>query len=379
MALVSGEVALALVVLVGAALLVTSLVNVLRLDPGFEFNQGLVADLVLPQNDYPTLESKVRFFDEAIARVGGLPGVDGACVINRAPLAGQKGGMTFVADGETRLVGALPSNISPGCIDLLKIPLLSGHVFSPTEPGAPVLISASMARGLFKGADPIGRRIHMGLPDGALMTVVGVVGNIRSSALESPFSNQVWMVYTQPYFGPQQLLVRTSVPPTTMVDAVRSRIRELDPRLPMTSMKTMADLRADQVAERRFSMQLLLEFAACALVLCALGIYGLLAQITAQRTPEIGVRLALGAKAGDVVRQVVGGTAMAVAIGAAAGTGAAVALSRLLKGMLFGVTPTEPAVYAAIVSVLTIVALVAAWLPARRATLIDPMIALRHE
>ena len=215
MALVSGEVALALVVLVGAALLVTSLVNVLRLDPGFEFNQGLVADLVLPQNDYPTLESKVRFFDEAIARVGGLPGVDGACVINRAPLAGQKGGMTFVADGETRLVGALPSNISPGCIDLLKIPLLSGHVFSPTEPGAPVLISASMARGLFKGADPIGRRIHMGLPDGALMTVVGVVGNIRSSALESPFSNQVWMVYTQPYFGPQQLLVRTSVPPTT--------------------------------------------------------------------------------------------------------------------------------------------------------------------
>ena len=379
MALVSGEVALAVIVLVGAALLVTSLVNVLRQDPGFEFDNGLVVDLGLPEKDYPSLDSQVRLFDQAIARIDTLPGVEGACVIYQAPLTGQRGGMTWVAEGETRVVGALPSAISPACIGLLRIPLLRGHVFAPNEAGSPVLISDSMARELFKGENPVGRRMHMGLPSGPLLTVAGVVGNIRSSALESKYSNQVWMSYSDPLFTPRQLLVRTTVPPASLANAVRSRVRELDPRLPVSNMKTMADLRAGQVAERRFSMQLLLEFAAVALVLCALGIYGLLAQITGHRTREIGVRLALGARPADVVRRIVGGTALAVMVGAAAGTGAALLLSRLVKGMLFGVSATDPAVYAAIVGMLTAVALLAAWVPARRAATLDPLIALRHE
>jgi putative ABC transport system permease protein len=379
MMLVAAEVALAVVVLIGAALLVTSLARVLRLDPGFEFENGLVVDLVLPEKDYPTLESRVQFFDQAIAHVRGLPGVEDACVINRAPLSGQKGSMTFVADGQKQLVGSLPSTISPGCIALLRIPLRAGHVFSPTEPGSPVLVSQSMGRALFKGADPIGRQIHMGLPNGPLMTVVGVVGNIRHSSLESAYSNQVWMPYTQPAFEPRQLLVRTGVPPTTLAGAIRSRVRELDPKLPMASMKTMADLRAAMVAERRFSMQLLAEFAVVALLLCSLGIYGLLSQIIGHRTREIGVRLALGARPADVVRHVVGGTAAAVAAGAFAGTGAALLLSRLVRRMLFSVSPTEPLVYAAIVCVMMTVALVAAWMPARRAAKLDPLTALRHE
>ena len=379
MALVAGEVALAIVVLIGAALLVTSLVNVLRLDPGFEFDNGLVADVVLPDKDYPTLDARVRFFDQAIARVAGLPGVEGACVMNQAPLAGQRATMTYVAEGQTRLVTAVPSTISPQCIGVLRIPLRRGHTFSPDEPGTPVLVSESMGAALFKGADPLGRRIHMGLPSGPLMTIVGIAGNIRHSSLESGFSNQVWMSYAQPAFGPQQLLVRTTVPPASLASAIRSRIRELDPRLPVAGMKTMADLRAQAVAERRFSMQLLVEFAIVALVLCSLGIYGLLAQIIGHRTKEIGVRLALGARPFDVVRHVVAGTAIAVAVGAAAGTGAALLGSRLVQRMLFGVAPTEPSVYIGIAGLMMTVALIAAWLPARRAASLDPLVALRHD
>jgi hypothetical protein len=236
-----------------------------------------------------------------------------------------------------------------------------------------------MGRALFKDLDPVGQKIHMGLPTGPLMTVVGVLGNIRHSSLESGYSNQVWMSYTQPAFGPQQLLIRTSVPPASLASVVRSRIRELDPKLPVASMKTMADLRGRTLAERRFSMQLLVEFAVVALMLCSLGIYGLLAQIVGQRTREIGVRLALGARPSDVVRNVVGGTAAAVALGAVAGAGAAVALSRLIRGMLFRISPTEPAVYAAIVGIIVAVSLVAAWLPARRAAGLDPLVALRQD
>jgi putative ABC transport system permease protein len=379
MVLVSAEVALAVVVLAGAALLLTSLANVLRVNPGFEFNRGLVVDVNLPDKDYPTLESQVQFFDRVTTAVAGMAGVEGACMINQAPLAGQKGGMTYVVDGETRFVGALPSTISPSCIALLRVPLLRGRVFSPREVGSPVLVSASMARDLFKGADPIGRRIHMGLPNGPLLTVVGVVGDIRSSALESSYANHVWMDYTDPRFTPRQLLVRTSTDPGSLTAAVRERVRAIDPKLPVTNITTMADLRADQVAGRRFSLQLLLEFAAVALVICSLGIYGLLTEITGHRTREIGVRLALGARPADVVRGVVGGTAKAVLAGTTAGTVMAVLLSRFVKSLLFGVSATEPAVYAAIVGLVAAVALLAAWLPARRATRLDPLVALRVE
>jgi ABC-type antimicrobial peptide transport system permease subunit len=175
----------------------------------------------------------------------------------------------------------------------------------------------------------------------------------------------VWMSYTQPAFGPQQLLVRTTASPTTLAAAVRSRVRDLDSRLPLASIRTMADLRGEMIAERRFSMQLLVEFAAVALTLCSLGIYGLLAQVIGYRTREIGVRLALGARPVDVIRQVVGGTALL--------------MSSLVRRMLFSVSPTEPSVYATIVCVMMTVALFAAWLPARRAARLDPLTALRHE
>ena len=335
---------------------------------------------MLPDHDYPTVASKAAFFDGVIDAVDGIPGVEAACVVNRAPLDGRFGGMTFVPDGESRLVGATPLTVSPQCFGVLRIPLKRGRVFTKNDPaGAAALVSESIARELFKGADPIGRRIHVGLPDGPVLTVVGVVGDIRPLSLESSFANQVWMTYQQGTFEPRQLLVRGSAPPSALLPAIRGRIRALDPRLPVATVRTMDDLREALTSARRFDVQLLVEFGAVSVLLCALGVYGLLAQVVGYRTPEIGVRLALGARPAHVVRDVVGGTAASILAGAAGGAVAAWALSRFIRGFLFGVSPTSPLVYGATIVFILGTAMCAAWIPARRAARLDPLIALRRE
>ena len=193
---VAAEVAMAVVLMIGAALLSGSLLNVLRVNPGFDFSRGVVVDLVLPDHDYPTTASKAAFFDRVIDAVDDIPGVQAACVISQAPLDGRHGGMTFVPDGESRLVGATPLTVSPQCLELLHIPVKRGRMFTRNDAaGSAALVSESIARELFDGAEPIGRRIHIGLPSGPLLTVVGVVGDIRPLSLESRFANQVWMTY----------------------------------------------------------------------------------------------------------------------------------------------------------------------------------------
>ncbi len=375
--LVAVEVALAVIVLTGAALLVSSLVRVLRVDPGFEFGRGLVVDLALPATDYPTAEARARFFDRAIARVQAIPGVERACGINAAPLVGAKGGMTYVADGQTRMVGAQPSTITPGCLDVLRIPVRQGRGFREREPEPAALISESMARELWPDADPIGQRMHVGLPDGPVVTVVGVVGNIHHISLESVFANQVWMPHTASWFPTQYLLVRTGSSPAGFAAAVKQAVRELDPNLPMQHVQTMASVRAEATAARRFDLTLLGGYGLVALALCGLGIYGLLAQVVSQRTQEIGIRMALGADARHVVRDVTSAAAISVAIGVTAGAGLATLLSRVLRHMLFHVSPTDPWLYAAVMLLVAIVATLAAYIPARRATRIDPLAALR--
>jgi putative ABC transport system permease protein len=360
--LVSAEVALSVLVLIGAALLVSSLVRVLRVDPGFKFGSGLVVNLDLPDYAYPDAPARTRFFDRVIERVSGLPGVDGACTMTTAPLVPRRGSMTWVAEMQQRMVGSEPTAVSPQCFDLLGIPLLRGRTFTPNEAEPVVIASAGLAKQLFGDGDPIGRRVHMGLPDGPLFTVVGVVGDIRQTSLERNYPRQMWLPGSGSMYPPRQLIVRTSVPPAPLAAAVRSAVREIDPALPVSRIETMEQVKGRTLADRRFNMLLLSIYGIAGLALCAVGVYGLLSQIVGQRTREIGVRMALGARPSQVVHHILLSTALSVCAGAAAGILAAVLVGRFVKHMLFGVSPTEPAVYAAAVGVVVVVAFAAAYI-----------------
>jgi putative ABC transport system permease protein len=375
--LVSLEVAVAVLVLIGAALLVSSLLRVLRIDPGFTFERGLVVNAELPQTAYPDAAARARFVDRVSDRVGALPGVDGVCAMTGAPLEPRRGSMTWVAEGGTRMVGSLPTTISPSCFEVLNIPLLRGRAFTAADAAPVVIASAALARSLFGDADPIGRRVHMGLPGGPLHTIVGVVGDIRIESLESSYARQMWLPNAGPMYPPKQLVIRTAVPPGPLAGVVRAAVREIDPNLPVSRIETMQGIKAKALAERRFNMLLLLTYGLVGLALCAVGIYGLLAQAVGQRTREIGVRMALGARPFDVVRHVLSGATVSVVVGCLAGALAAALLSRFVSHLLFQVSPTQPFIYAGVVGCVLLVALLAAYLPARRATRIDPLEALR--
>jgi putative ABC transport system permease protein len=377
--LVAVEVALAVVVLAGASLLIVSLTRVLRVNPGFEFDRGLVIDLTLSGPRYAEVEARTRFFEQVIDRVQALGGVERACVMNQAPLADQRGGMTFVAEGQTRMISATPLTSSSGCPDALRISIRRGRTFARTEPEPSIILSESIAREMWPDGDAVGKRVHLGLPDGRLLTVVGVAADIRTGSLESRFVYQVWIHHEAGIFTPRQLLIRTSLDPSALAAPVRSVIRQLEPNLPVSRILTSNEVLAKSLEARRFNMLLLTGYALVALALCSVGIYGLLTQIVGQRTHEIGVRMALGAHSTDVVRHVLRDTAIGVAAGSTAGLVAAVLLSDLVRHMLFGISPRDPTLYATVVGMVMLVALAAAYTPARRATRIDPVVALRTQ
>jgi predicted permease len=375
--LVGLEVALAVIVLAGAGLLVASLARVLRVNPGFEFARGLVIDLNLPFTQYPEAQHRTRFFEQAVDRVEAVGGVERACVMNQAPLTEQRGSMTFVPEGQTRTISALPLTVSSGCFDVLRVPIRRGRAFQRLEPEPAIILSESVAREMWPGDEAVGKRVHLGLPDGRLLTVVGVAGDIRPASLELSYGNQVWIDHATGIFTPRRLLVRTAVEPGAVVSPIRAGVREIDRNLPLTHVTTAREMLARSLEARRFNMLLLSGYAIVALALCSVGIYGLLTQVVGQRRHEIGVRMALGAQPRDVVRHVLRGTAVGVLAGGLSGLVVALIASRLVRHMLFGVSPTDPTLYAAVMGVVLSVALAAAYAPARQAIRIDPLIALR--
>jgi putative ABC transport system permease protein len=377
--LVGSEVALATILLVGATLLVASMTRLLNLDPGFRTAGIVAANLRLPPARYENLEQRTVFFEQVFERLRGAAGVETVCATNAVPLETTPT-MTFVPEATTTLIGALPISVSDGCFAALDIQVLRGRPFANHEPLPVAIVSQSFARRAFRDVDPLGRTIRVGIPTGLELTVIGVVEDTRHTTLEAPSYGQVYQLATQEgAFFPNRLLVRASGPLDPIVAALQASVKAVDPSQPVSEVRTLDSVAARSLSARRFNVGLLGGFAAIALVLAAIGIYGLLAELVAQRRGEIGVRVALGAKPASIVRLITASAMKAVVIGIAAGCATAWALSAVLRRFAYGVSPTEPWLYAGAAAVLTAAALCAAAIPSRRAARIDPAIALRAE
>jgi putative ABC transport system permease protein len=385
--LVGAEVALALVLLVGAGLLVRSFATLLGEDLGLDPRNVLTVAVELPASTYGEPADKARYYTAALAAVGSVPGVQQAALINIVPLSREGFGSGVVVEGRSddpryadyRLISA-------DYFRTMRIPLVSGRVFTDADDSTAThvtVINQAMAEQFFPGQNPIGQRIKQGGMDAhrdIWMTIVGVVGDVRRTGLTKPAGPQQYIHYKQRpergNFG--TLVVRTAGPPAMVTGAIRDRLRALDVSV-TAEMATMIDVRTRSVADRRFAMLVLSGFGTVALLLAAIGIYGVLSYSVARRAREIGVRMALGAARSTVVGMVLRDSMMPVAMGVVVGIVGSLGLTRLMQGLLYGVGTTDPTTFAAVTAVLGSVALLASYLPAYRASRIDPMIAMRAE
>ena len=388
-ALVIAEVAVTVVLLAGATLILRSFVNLRRLDPGFDASNTLTMHLRLQGTRYATPEARREFFRRLIERLEAKPGVEAASAVLIRPMEGHAGwDVSFALEGQSEAEARknrVPNfeAVTPHYFRTIRLPLRAGREFSEfdTETSEPVvIISETMARTLFgAGVDPIGRRLKLDLRDEKPRAIVGVVGDTRYRALQDARFD-MYIPFAQ--WGPgfvNHFAVRTRVDPKSILPAVRSEVAALDPGQAITRVATMADLVDAQLAQPRFSAVLLNWLSGLALLLAGLGLYGVLAYSVAQRTGEFGIRLALGAQGRDILQSVVGQGMRLALIGVGIGLVASVGFARLLKTLLFGVGAADPLTFAAITLLLLLVALLACWLPARRATKVDPLVALRHE
>jgi len=383
-ALVVSEIAFACVLLVGAGLLIRSLISVLDVDMGFEPSRA-VAVRVDPEQQGMTREQRTAYLDEVLRLTRAIPGVEGAAITDAVPL-GRNRTWGARAKGVTyergRTPSVFPRIVTDGYTAAMGVPLRAGREISSsdTSTSEPVIVvNETMARNLWPGQDPVGKFIvnTCGAPE---RRVVGVVGDVRHLALEQSSGNEMYLPVKQCGDQPTaDLVVRSSLPPGAVAAALRSALKSVTPNLAGNDMRTLQGLVDKSVSPRRFVVLLLGGFALFALVLASLGIYGLISYSVGQRTQEIGIRMALGASARAVQRMVITQTLWLAAIGMVLGTAASWALAGVASGLLFNVTATDPATFAAMLVVLTLVAGVAGYVPARRASRIDPMIALRAE
>jgi putative ABC transport system permease protein len=389
--LVVAEVALSLVLLVGAGLLLKSFVRLREINPGFKPEPVLTYSVALPTAQYGTPAEQTRFFQQLLTQTASAPGVNATGAIFPLPFSGDNARGNFEIEGQPANQGDAPSAlsyiISPDYLRALDIPLRKGRGFSERDTAsAPrvVLINETLARRYFAGTDPIGRHLVVSsiadLDKPATCEIVGVVGDVKHDGLDAEPEAEYYLPYQQSTLPFMTLVVRgMNDKPTALAANARAAVAQLDKDLPLTDVKPMSDWLAASVAPRRFNMLLLGGFALLALCLATVGIYGVMAYAVAQRTHEIGIRIALGAQARDVLRLVVGQGMLLTLIGLGVGLAGAFALTRVLATLLFNVKPTDPLVFAGVTLLLALVALVACYIPARRATRVDPMIALRQE
>ncbi|HEV2915195.1 MAG TPA: ABC transporter permease [Pyrinomonadaceae bacterium] len=388
-ALIVSEVALSLVLLIGAGLMMKSFWRLQHVNLGFNPENLLTMYVSLPQTRYPEQSQAALVQQRIVERISALPGVASAASVSILPLSGGNSCDGVMIEGRPAATASdVPCvevrSISPDYFRTMGVPLVRGRALNDhdtSDAPAVVVVNESLVRRLFPGEDPLGRRINHSAPDKPQVwrEIVGVVGDIRHFGPDAEARPEFYEPQLQaPNWG-TGLVVRASGDLTNLAAAVRGEVRALDPDLPVYNLKSMEELVSETVAQPRFRTLLLAIFAAVALLLSATGLYGVMNYWVTQRTREIGVRMALGAQARDVLRMVVGQGMILAAIGVAVGLVAAFGLTRLINSLLFNVSATDPLTFACVALALCVVAFLASYLPARRATKVDPMVALRYE
>jgi putative ABC transport system permease protein len=384
--LVVVEVALSLVLIIGAGLMIKSFLRLQQMNIGFNPDHVLAVSVSLPSSRYPEDRQQVAFFQEALERLQSLPGIQSAGATTGLPLTLDIHGSDFRIEGHPEPEAGKEMiintrSVSPGYFGTLGISLIKGRDFSDrdkSEAPAAAIINDELARIYFSGEDPIGKRISFDDRQ-SWISIVGIIGDVKQLGLDSSAKPEVYFPYLQVVAPEMSLVIRTSSNPLSLAAALKSQIQMIDKDLPIDDAKTMQQLLAESSSGRRFNMLLLSVFAAVALVLAIVGIYGVMSYTVARRTHEIGIRVAVGAQPLDVFRMVIGQGMKLAIIGVACGLAGAFGLTRLMTTMLFGVEPTDPATFVSIAVLLTGVTLVACYIPARRATKVDPLVALRYE
>jgi len=389
--LVISEVAVSFILLIGAGLLINSFVRLRNVDPGFRAANVLTMRIVLPEVRYPDRKGRAPFYDELIRRVEALPGVMSAAVVTDVPLTNSGNSVGVSIEGRAdpapdRVPIVITRMISPNYFKTMGIPLRQGRELNQgdkADSSPVVVISETTARLFWPGADPLGKRIKVGVgPNNSnqWLSVVGVVKDVRNDELGIEPKPQMYLPHAQnEFFDPRALVVRTNVDPLSLAATVRRTVWEIDKDQPVSDISSMEQVVAESVARQRFSMLLLGVFAGLALVLAAVGIYGVMSYAVAQRTHEIGIRMALGAQRSDVLKLTIGQGLRLVVSGVVIGFAAAFALTRVMASLLFGISPTDSTTFITISLVLISVAALASYIPALRATRVDPMFALRYE
>ena len=392
-ALVVFQVSMAVMLVIGAGLLIKSFWRLQQVDPGFRAEHVLSLGLTLPYAKYDKPEEINQFFNQLHDGISNLPGVQSAAIAYDHPLQtnwidsfGIEG---RVAPADGRGLQANFNPIGPDYFVTVGAPMVRGRQFTPQDdqdhPGV-MIVNEAFVRHYFPNEDPIGRRVKPSPPARiwreqrlTSFEIVGVVRDVKSAGLQAETEPTYYLPATQSPLQDMALLVRTTIEPTAIVPALRQTVWSIDPNQPISNVNTMEQIVSDSISQPRLNMTLMALFGALALILAAVGIYGLLSYTVTQRTQEMGIRMALGAQVGDVMRLVLKQGMVLAIVGQAVGLAGALVLTRLIRALLFGVTPTDVTIFAAVVAVLTTIALLACYLPARRATKVDPLKALRYE
>ena len=394
-ALVVCQVSLAVVLLVGAGLLIKSFARVLNVPTGFDPDRVMTARVTAPGSRYPGLREVSGFFTRLLERVRTLPGVEAAGAGSGLPLAVSSGDWGFDIEGRPRVNGRKPGGadsyvVTPGYFEALRIPVVAGRAVreSDTEHAPPVIfLNESAAKVLFPGEDPIGKRILLsGQQEQPWRTIAGIVGDVRQRGLEEQVRTEMFIPYRQflhhvpnTQARGMTLVIRTAGAPEQVVSSMRGELHATDPQIPLADVRAMTDVLSSSVADRRLNVLLIGSFALLAIVLATVGVYGLIACDVLQRTREIGIRVALGASRASVLSLVMTRGFALVALGAAVGLGVAAAITGNFSALLFQVEPRDAVVFMSVAALLAAAGALASYIPAARATRVDPLTALRNE
>ncbi len=385
--LVVSEVALSLVLLIGAGLMVRSFAQMIRADLGVRPENTIAMEVSLPKETYEDKTKRLNLYEELLSRVANMPGVEKSGAVSIVPFSSSNNSSNFnivgqppFREGEEPYVEVRVATL--GYFDAIGTALRQGRLFTGQDnekAGRVILVNEAFAKKYLPGQQPIGQRLQLGDDAKQTQEIIGVVADVKNDDVEEAADPTAYLPYAQNPNRTMNLVIRGTQDPTRLVSAVRGELHSLDPSLPVSNVKTLSDMIAERISAKRLMTYILAVFALCALVLASVGIYGVMSYAVTQRTQEIGIRMALGARAADVLTMVLRNGMTLALTGVVLGLAGAFALTRLLSDLLFQVTPTDKATFAGVAGILVAVALLACYIPARRATKVDPLVALRYE